>query len=56
MIPIATNGGDVALMRPHWDTYWADGSFIPTTLTYAMGGFGHVGIKTKFENGQYYDN
>ena len=55
MIPIATSGGDVALMRPIWDKHWALGSFEPRTLTYEMGGFGHSGIKTKYENGQYYD-
>ena len=56
MIPIATSGGDVALMRPAWDKHWALGSFKPRTLTYEMGGFGHSGIKTKYENGVYFDS
>lgn len=55
MIPINTSGGDVAFMRPEWDKHWSAGSFDPKTLTYEMGGFGHSGIKTKYENGQYYD-
>ena len=55
MIPVSTSGGDVARMRSHWDDYWANGTFVPTTLTYEMGGFGHAGIKTKYENGEYYD-
>ena len=56
MIPINTSGGDVAFMRPIWDKHWALGSFEPRTLTYEMGGTGHSGIKTKYENGVYFDS
>jgi hypothetical protein len=55
MIPVSTWGHDVVRMRPEWDKYWALGSFVPKTLTYEMGGMGHMNVKTKCENAQYYD-
>ena len=55
MIPINTSGSDVAIMQPTIDKFFASGTFDPKTLTYEMGGFGHAGIKTNYENRQYYD-
>ena len=57
MIPLATSGSDVALMRPEWDKHWALGSFTPQTLTYEMGNAGNFGDQTKFDDNTqtYYD-
>jgi hypothetical protein len=55
MVELSTSGEDLALMRPAWDRYWALGSFKATKLEYAMGGCGHMGVKTKYNDGQYYD-
>ena len=55
MIPINTSGADVASMQPVIDKFLASGTSDPKTLTYEMGGVGHAGIKTNYENGQYYD-
>jgi hypothetical protein len=55
MIPVNTSGADAAIMQPTIDKFLSSGASEPITLTYKMGGFGHVGIKTNYENGQYYD-
>lgn len=55
MIPIDTTAYEISLIRIELAKHESGGSTNPETLVYSMGGRGHMGAKTLYENGIYYD-